>query len=513
MAWTILKGHYVHRDLPDDVLDRLPDFRRVTAKGKHFVIGKVSIPAYQSVRAIGMPCPSPVEVPEWEPTGTFTPMKHQIKTVGSILAHKKSFVLDDPGTGKTNSAIWAMQAWFEQQEVRRVLIVAPLSIVHGVWKSSLFFHTEWSVADLTKKPRAVRLRLAHDPRYKVLIANPQILHNLIGELPDVDAIIVDECTAFKSHSSRQTKALQKIVDTQDNPYLVMMTGTPAPQGPEDAYRLIKFVNPRALRLTFRAWRDMTMVQITEFKWVPRNTAEQTLIDWLQPGTRTSREQALDLPPLRTYERHYELTAEQIKAIKQMRDDAFATIEGEDISAANAAVAASKALQILTGYVKISGQDGEETRTLSLDASSWFDAIEEVVSERHEPVLIFVPFRAAAHQIGERLKCPVVTGDVKQDVRQEIYRQINEQKVPAVVAVAQTMSHGLTLTGSNCVLWALPPVGAEQYQQGNARVYRNGQSKPVDIIHLVGHNFVQALFTRTDERVKLQQAVLDALALI
>jgi SNF2 family DNA or RNA helicase len=439
-------------------------------------------------------------------------MKHQVKTVGSILAHRKSFVLDDPGTGKTNAAIWAMQGWFEHKEVRRVLIVAPLSIVHGVWKASLFFHTDWAVADLTKKTRDVRLRLANDKRYQVIISNPQVLHNLIDQLPDVDAIIVDECTAFKSHGSRQTKALQKIVDTQDNPYLVMMTGTPAPQGPEDAYRLIKFVNPRAEKLTFRAWRDMTMVQITEFKWIPKKTAQQTLIDWLQPGTRTSREQALDLPPLRTYERHYELTRDQVKAIKQMRDDALAMVNGEEISAANAAVAASKALQILTGYVKVaSGVD--ETRTVELDASSWFDAIEEIVHERHEPVLIFVPYRAAAHQLGAHLKCPVVTGNVPQEQRQEIYRQINEQKVEAVVAVAQTMSHGLTLTGSNCVLWALPPIGAEQYQQGNARVYRNGQSKPVDIIHLIGHNFVQALFARTDERVKLQQAVLDALALI
>ena len=502
----------MHRDLPDDVLLKLPDFRRVSTKGKTFVVAKVSLPAYQSVRAIGMPCPSPIEQPTWEPTGTFTPMKHQVKTVGSILAYKKSFVLDDPGTGKTNAAIWAMQAWFEHKEVRRVLIVAPLSIVYGVWKSALFFHTEWAVADLTKKPRAVRLRLAHDERYQVLIINPQSLHTLVGELPNVDAIVVDECTSFKSHGSRQTKALQKIIDTQDNPYLVMMTGTPAPQGPEDAYRLIKFVNPRAERLTFRAWRDMTMVQVSEFKWVARKTAEDTLIEWLQPGTRTSRDQALDLPPLRTYERHYELTPEQQKAIKQMRDDAITLVDGEEISAANAAVAASKALQILTGTVRVQ-LDEDTHRTIQIDASTWFEAIKDIVDERHEPVLIFLPFKAPAYALGEYLECPVVTGDVKQDIRQDIYRQINEQKVKAVVAVAQTMSHGLTLTGSNCVLWALPPVGAEQYQQGNARVYRNGQSKPVDIIHLIGHNFVQALFTRTDERVKLQQAVLDALAAI
>lgn len=514
MAWQIIKKHYVHPDLPEHVYDALDGVRRVTTpSGKTFVIGKVSLQVYQSIRLAGMVCPSPAECPNWKPIGSFTPMAHQIKTIGSILAHRRSFVLDDPGTGKTNAAIWAMQEWFKAKAVRRVLIVAPLSIVHGVWLSNLFFHTEWSVADLTKKTRDKRLRLAKDPRYEVLVANPQILHNLEGNIPGVDAIVVDECTAFKSHSSRQTKALQKLLDTQNDPYLVMMTGTPAPQGPDDAYRLIKFVNPRAKRLTFRAWRDMTMIQVSDFQWIPRKSAQQTLTEWLQPGTRTSREQALDLPPLRTYERHYEMTGDQVKAIKHMRDEAMATIDGEYISAANAAVAASKALQILTGHVKTTDVRTDETKTLSIDASSWYDAVREIIEERHDPVLVFVPFKTAAQQLAVKLQCPLVTGDVPQEERQQIYRQINNKEVEAVVAVAQTMSHGLTLTGANCVLWALPPVGAEQYQQGNARVYRNGQAKPVDIIHLIGHNFVQALFKRTDERVKLQQAVLDALSVI
>lgn len=509
--WGIRRKYYIHAGhLPGPVLATIPDAQPLKTERMSAVVAPATIAAYQAIRAAGMVCPSPVHDKDWRFTGQFTPMRHQLKTVASILAHKRSFVTDDPGTGKTNSAIWAMQAWFERDNVRRVLIVAPLSIVHGVWLESLFVHTDWKVGDLTKKTRDVRLRTAHDKRYQVLIVNPQTLHTIVGELPEVDAIIVDEATAFKSHSSRQTKALQKIVDTQDDPYLVLMTGTPAPQGPEDAYRLIKFVNPAANRLTFRAWRDMTMRQISDFMWVPRPEADAMLTKWLQPGTRTSREQALDLPPLRTYERHYELTKAQKDAIKQMRDEAMATIEGNKISAANAAVAASKALQILTGNVRTGNGEDIPLRNITIDASTWFEAVAEIVNERHAPVLIFVPFKRAAQALAEHLECPCITGEVKQSDRQEVYRQVNNQTVRAVVAVAQTMSHGLTLTGSNCVLWALPPVGTEQYTQANARAYRNGQTNPVDIIHLIGHSFVQALFQRRLAQVKLQQAVLDAL---
>ena len=511
--WMLRKGWYIHgADLPPSVKDKLTGHRIIPYNKGKAVCAPANIPNYRHLMACGMVVPAPTEDAAWEFTGTFIPMEHQRKTVRSILQHHRSFVLDDPGTGKTNSAIWAIQAMMERGGVRRVLIVAPLSIVDGVWRDALFFHTDWPVADLTRKPHKTRQALAHDLRYQVLLINPQALHTVTDALPEVDMVVVDECTAFKAHSSRQTKALATIV-ARYNPQLVMMTGTPAPQGPADAYRLIKFVNPRAERLTFRAWRDMTETKIGEFRYIPRTDAQETLTKWLQPGTRTSREQALDLPPLQTYERRYTLTKEQTHAIKQMREEAIATLEGGTISAANAAVAASKALQILTGEVRMVDPEREKTDYVTLDASTWYEAIAEVVDERHDPVLIFVPFRAAATRIGAHLKCPVVSGSTPSEERREIYRHINEKKVRAVVAVAQTMSHGLTLTGANCVLWALPPAGAEQYQQANARVYRNGQTKPVDIIHLVGHNFVQHLFTRTKERVKLQQAVLDALSVI
>jgi len=508
--WQINKGWYVRGgSLPADDAALLQGLRTAPYKDDVVTLVPATIINYRLLLQLGMPCPSPIDDPAWQFVGAFKPMSHQRKTVTSILSHHRSFVLDDPGTGKTHSAIWAIQALFERSDTQRVLIVAPLSIIDGVWRDALFFHTDWAVADLTRKTRDQRMALAQDLRYRVLLVNPQTLHSITNCLPDVHVVIVDECTNFKAHSSRQTKALDTIVKDY-NPMLVMMTGTPAPQGPADAYRLIKFVNPRALRLTYRAWRDMTEVRVTEFKWLPRSDADKTLSEWLQPGTRTSREQALDLPPLRTYVRRYTLTEPQIKAVKQMREEAYAETDNGGISAANAAVAASKALQILTGEVRSEDREGN-ANLVKIDASTWYEAVAEIVDERHEPVLIFVPFRAAAARLGAHLKCPVVSGTTPSEERRSIYRQINDKKIKACVAVAQTMSHGLTLTGANCVLWALPPVGAEQYHQANARVYRNGQSNPVDIIHLVGHNFVQALFTRTDERVKLQQAVLDALA--
>ena len=511
-TWKLHKGHYIWSgQLPDSVLQTV---KLDEAKKDGQVIGyacQANVMTFRALRELGMTVPSPTADPQWQWLGQHKPMRHQRKTVASMIAHQRSFVLDDPGTGKTLAALWGLDAMRRAGNVKRCLIIAPLSIVHGVWWDELFLTTQWRCADLTKRSRDRRLQMVKDSRNEVLLINPESLTS-ISDIIDVDAVIVDEFTAFKSPSAQRSKALKSLLD-RNKPWTVLMSGTPAPQGPADAYFPIKMVNPKAARMTKRLWQDMTEIRISEFTWVPKKDAQDTLTKWLQPGTRTSRDEALDLPTLQTLERRYPLTKAQDKAIKQMKEEAAADTDEGTITAANAAVAASKMLQILTGHVRMVDPKTEEQISFNLDAKTWFEAIEEIIDERHRPVLIFVPFRAAARAVGEHLGCPVVMGDTPRDDRAQIYRDINEGNVKAVVAVAATMSHGLTLTGSNCVLWALPPTSAEQYQQANARVYRKGQSKPVDIIHLVGHSFVQALFARTDKRVKLQQAVLDALAVM
>lgn len=510
--WHLHRGHYIWPGTLPEAVTSVLGSEQVQGRGLSASVLPATVQAYRRIRSTGMIAPCITDCPTWRFAGHHTPLKHQRhKTIPTMLAHERSFVLDDPGTGKTLAGIWAAQAMFERGGLTRLLIVAPKSIVDGVWRDELFLQTDWPVADLTNRTRATRLKLAADPRYKVLLINPQSLHSVVDEL-DVDGVLVDEFTAFKTASSRQSKALAKLVRTNE-PWLVMMSGTPAPQGPEDAYHPVKLVNPQAERMTLRYWRDLTMHKVSEFTWVPRDNAQETLTKWLQPGTRTGRDEALDLPPCNTYPRHFTITSAQEAAIRQMRDEAYADMEGGRITAANAAVAASKALQILSGSVRYTDEATGETHTYEIDASPWVEAVRDVVAERHAPVLVFVPFRAAARKLAAALDVPLIMGATPPDERRAIYHQINSGAVPAVVAVAATMSHGLTLTGSNCVLWALPPRSAEEYLQANARVYRKGQSRPVDIIHLIGHNFVQALFTRRDGQVRLQQAVLDALATI
>jgi type I site-specific restriction endonuclease len=53
-------------------------------------------------------------------------MAHQIETAAFMTLNRRSFCFNDPGTGKTLSALWAADFLMNKGEVRRVLDTMPL---------------------------------------------------------------------------------------------------------------------------------------------------------------------------------------------------------------------------------------------------------------------------------------------------------------------------------------------------------------------------------------------------
>ena len=63
--------------------------------------------------------------------GRYKPMEHQSETSSFLTLNKRAFVFNDPGTGKTLSALWAADYLMSRGLVRRCLILCPLSIMHS----------------------------------------------------------------------------------------------------------------------------------------------------------------------------------------------------------------------------------------------------------------------------------------------------------------------------------------------------------------------------------------------
>lgn len=90
----------------------------------------------------------------WPARKGLTPYSHQIETTKFLLTYKKAYVLNEMGTGKTMSALWASDFLMINDKVRRVLIIGPLSTLQSVWGREIFMnfpHRKYRIAHRNKR--------------------------------------------------------------------------------------------------------------------------------------------------------------------------------------------------------------------------------------------------------------------------------------------------------------------------------------------------------------------------
>jgi SNF2 family DNA or RNA helicase len=440
--------------------------------------------------------------------GRFPPMAHQRETVRYLLDHERAGNLSDPGTGKTLAAVWAADALMREGMVRRVLVVAPKTILLNVWGREFF-------STLPRRPYAIcygsadkKRALAENTDIPFIIVNYESLHLLEGSLPDVDLIIADEATKIKTPQSKRTQALQRIAKGKR---LWLLTGTPAPQAPTDAYMACRLLR-EGNYMSFRAFQDLTMVKVSQFVWKPRANAAEIVARELQPSIRFRRDECLDLPEQQIVDLEIEPSPAQKKAANEFIKQAWADLDGQKITAVNAGVALSKALQVLSGGVYHPTGEDDVTGATAIDAKPLMETITTIIDETEGPVLIFAPFRISAAVIHARLlqhgvRSAMVTGAVTDSERVAIFDQVQNGTLDAMVAIPQTVSHGLTLTTSNTIIWVGPTFSFETYEQANARINRKGQTRKSVVFRISQLPLTKALYRRLDERATLQDTVL------
>ncbi len=435
--------------------------------------------------------------------GKFKPMAHQIETAAFLTLHKKAFVFSEPGTGKTLSALWAADYLMQRGDVRRCLILCPLSIMHSAWMNDLnssVIHRSAIVAHHYQAGRRIEMV---QQNYEFVIANYDGLNLIADEINNdgrFDLVIVDEANAYKTVTTKRWKALKSIL--RPDSYLWMMTGTPASQSPVDAYGLAKLVNPEGVPKFFTGWRDKVMNKVTMFKWSPKSSAAQDVHDALQPAIRFTKEQCLDLPPVTTLTREVPLTPQQAKYYNLLKDRMMVQAAGETITAVNAAAGVSKLLQISCGAAYT-----DDKEVVEFDAAPRLSVLEEILDETSRKVIVFALFRSTidtilTHLAKNNITADTIHGDVSPNKRAEIIRRFQQEKDPRVLVMQpQATAHGITLTAADTVVFYGPLMSVEQYIQCIARADRKGQnSDKVTVFHIQGSPIEKKMFKALEGKV-------------
>jgi SNF2 family DNA or RNA helicase len=481
------------------------------APGLHEVAVYFGLNEARVLRNLGVKdVPSPITV-RYDWPGRYRPFKHQVDTASFLTMNRRAFCLNEPGTGKTLSALWAADYLMKRGEVRRVLILCPLSIMQSAWMRDIgnsVIHRTAVVCHHSKASRRIEMVQGD---YEFVITNYDGLNLIADEVVSdgrFDLVIVDEANAYKNVATQRWKSLNKIISP--NTMLWMMTGTPSAQSPLDAYGLAKLVNPSAVPRFFTAWRDKVMSKITMFKWAPKPTAHDAVFNALQPAIRFTKAECLDLPPVVTVTREVPLTAQQTKYYKILKDRMLVEAAGETITAVNAAAGMNKLLQISAGAAY-----SDTKEVIEFDCKPRLSVLMEVLQETDRKVIVFAPYRhsidtIATHLSAQGIVAEQIHGDVSATKRAQIFKRFQETPDPQVLVIQpQSASHGVTLTAADTVVFWGPVMSVETYLQCCARADRVGQdSSKVLVVHIQGSEVERRLFERLKDRVADHSMLVD-----
>lgn len=422
-------------------------------------------------------------------------------------------------SGKTVSVLWAFDYLRKQGLVRKMLIISPLSTLERTWGDEIFrhmIHYEFAVVHGTREKRHKLL----DQDFDIYIINHDgIKSNETAEklmaMEDLDLIVVDEVASFRNSSTDRWKYLNRLVNGDKKKgippkkWVWGLTGTPTPNEPTDAWAQVKLISPGRVPDYFSHFRDQVMRKLTQFKWAARDNALQVVSDVMRPSVRFSREDCIDLPPTTYVTRQVDLTPEQRKAYKEMLSKLHTEVGSGQITAVNEAVKLSKLVQILAG---VAYTDDE---TITIPAGPRVDLVREIIEQADAKVIVFVPLTGALHMLAEELRkdytVEVVHGGVSKTERDRIFGAFQKAKDPRVlVANAAAMSHGLTLTAANVIVWYAPTTSNEIYEQANARIVRPGQKLNTLIVHIEASDVERRMYERLQHKGKMQGVLLNLL---
>jgi SNF2 family DNA or RNA helicase len=452
--------------------------------------------------------PSPIKG-QYKWTGKHKPFDHQKETASFLTLNDKAFCFNEQGTGKTASVIWAADYLMKLGEIKRILVLCPLSIMKAAWQQDLFtfaMHRSCSVAHGTSKQREKIIKAGNE----FVILNFDGLAVVEDAIINggFDLIVVDEASAYKNAQTNRWKVLNRIINAI-KPRLWMLTGTPAAQSPLDAYGLAKLVNPDNCPKYYGSFRDSVMYKATQFKWVAKPQAESIVHRVLQPAIRFEKKDCLDLPDVTYMGREAPLTKMQFAYYKVLKDEMLFEAAGEEVSAVNAATKINKLLQISGGAVY--SDTGE---VIEFDVSNRINAVIEVIEESSHKVLVFVPFTHTIQLLQDALikhgiSCDVINGKVPVNRRSEIVQEFQTRKDPHVLIIQpQAASHGLTLTAANTVIWYAPVTSVETYLQANARINRPGQKNNMTVVHIRGSDVEAKLYHMLQHNITNHEKIID-----
>ena len=445
----------------------------------------------------------------------FKPHEYQTYAIRRITEKKRVALFLEPGLGKTVITLTAIdELMYDRFEIRKVLVVAPLRVAEDTWSRECEKWDHLKHLRISKVlGSAVARRKALNAKADIYVINRENVEWLMSNRTfDFDMLVIDELSGFKSPTAKRFKALARV--TGSAKVVVGLTGTPTPNGLTDLWSqmylidegwslsknyseyLTTYFNPG--RTMNRNGRDIVLEYKPKSKGHERTihqrieaySVSMRASDWLTLPSRIDRTVTvkLDEPSRTLYER--------------IESDWLIEVGNEEIGVTDSVVLPNKLLQLCNGAVYNSAKSVTEIHTAKLEA------LEELVEAANgQPVLVFYSYKHDCQRIMQRFK----SLGVRQLMFATDIADWNAGKVQILLAHPASAGHGLNLqAGGHIIAWFGLPWSLELYEQANARLHRQGQTKAVIVHHIIAEGTIdETVMYALRSKANVQNILLEA----
>jgi len=447
----------------------------------------------------------------------YIPHEYQITALEFLKNHRYNCLFLDMGMGKSVITLTFLKILLEKKAIKKALIIAPLRVAQTTWPTELkkwghLKNITYTTILGTKENKVINL----NKDTQLYITNVDSLKLIINNMPEKDKfnyIVLDELSMYKNKNSVRFRSLIQL-----RPHVkgvTGLTGTPAPNSLLDLWAPI-FLVDLGKRLgpyekfkrshfyyRFPSAKSSAAVKDSSFgKYILKKGHNALIYNKLKDVCLTMKAyNYIDMPKQINNYIDVELSEYEKNKYNEMANNAYTYIKNSKVSVKDQIALYNKLVQFANGRCYNSNKN-----TIFIHDAK-LNALRDIVDTSFgNNILILSNFICDTEAILTNIPRAYQLDSTK------TINDWNTGKIPVLVANPRSCGHGLNLQdGGNIIIWYSLTWSLEQYQQANARLYRQGQRKTVIINHLIARNTIDEIMVQTlNGKFTSQEALLHAL---
>ena len=425
-------------------------------------------------------------------------------------------LLMEMGTGKTITSIGIAGALYQFGKVRKILVVAPLSIL-GVWEEEFSkfaaFPYTLTVLKGPSRKKAEMLRGVGKDGLQIVVVNYESAWRIEKDILafDADLIIADEAHKLKEARTSQSKAMHHFGDKAR--YKLLLTGTVITNRELDVFSQYRYLNRKVFGDSFYIFRNRYFDMVGYGNHIPR-FRNYMLDEFLQRmhsiAYRVTKEECLDLPGITEEIRTVELEPKAMKIYKELLKESYTELGQKEVSAVNVLTKLLRLSQVTGGHITDDEGDNNTVSTAKVDAFA--DILDTAMAEEKK-IVVMARFIPELNDIEALLKkkgigYATVRGGVK-NREEEIRRFQEDSDCRVFVGQIAAAGLGITLTAASTMVFYSLDYSMSNFEQAKARIHRVSQTENCHYIYLVAKGTVDTKVLRAlRQKVDLAKALVD-----